>query len=271
VATNSLNAAENPALANQLVQKMSQETAPEKELALVTHPSETVVTLPGGFLTPLGEVTREAEVRELNGRDEEAISKSNTLGKVLHTILSRGVVRIGDQPASEDILDQMFAGDRDALLLGIYKATFGSTADLTAFCSGCKDYKTLQIDIDDDIKVKKLSDPIGDRRFTVTTKKHDYTVVLPSGKVQKELTMNADKTIAELTTLLLEGTVIEIDGSGVISRNQIQNIGVADRREIAKALDKRAFGPVLDEVKAACPECGGEVVAPVNIGTLFRF
>jgi hypothetical protein len=252
VATNSLNAAENPALANQLVQKMSQETAPEKELALVTHPSETVVTLPGGFLTPLGEVTREAEVRELNGRDEEAISKSNTLGKVLHTILSRGVVRIGDQPASEDILDQMFAGDRDALLLGIYKATFGSTADLTAFCSGCKDYKTLQIDIDDDIKVKKLTDPIGDRRFTVTT-------------------MNADKTIAELTTLLLEGTVIEIDGSGVISRNQIQNIGVADRREIAKALDKRAFGPVLDEVKAACPECGGEVVAPVNIGTLFRF
>jgi hypothetical protein len=145
VATNSLNAAENPALANQLVQKMSQETAPEKELAWVTPPSETAVTLPGGFLTPLGEVTREAEVRELNGRDEEAISKSNTLGKVLHTILSRGVVSVGDQPASEDILDQMFAGDRDALLLGIYKATFGPTADLTAFCSGCKYYKTLQI------------------------------------------------------------------------------------------------------------------------------
>jgi hypothetical protein len=271
VTTRTLNAAENPALANQLVQKMSQETAPEKERALITSPSETVVTLPGGFFNSLGEVTREAEVRELNGRDEEAIAKSNTLGKVLSTILSRGTVRVGDQPASEEILDQMFAGDRDALLLGIYKATFGPTANLTAFCSGCKDYKTLQIDVDDDIKVKKLTDPIGDRRFTVTTKKHDYTVVLPSGKVQKELTMNADKTIAELTTLLLEGTVIEIDGSSVLSRTQIQNIGVADRREIAQALDKRAFGPVLNEVKAACPECSGEVVAPVNIGTLFRF
>ena len=271
MATRTLNAAENPALANQLVQKMSQETAPEKELALVTPPSETVVTLPGGFFNSLGEVTREAEVRELNGRDEEAISRASSVGKVLNTILSRGVVRVGDLPASEEVLDQMFAGDRDALLLGIYRATFGDSATVPAFCNGCKEYKSLQVDINEDIKTKKLDDPIADRRFAVTTKKHEYTIVLPSGKVQKELMLNADKTLAELTTLLLEGTVIEIDGSGVLSRNQIQNIGVSDRRAIADELDKRSFGPILDEVKATCPECGGEVVAPVNIGTLFRF
>jgi hypothetical protein len=271
VATRTLNAAENPALANQLVQQMAKETEPEKELALITPPSETIVTLPGGFVTPTGEVTWEAEVRELNGRDEEAIAKANTVGKVLNTILSRGVVRIGDIPASEDILDQMFAGDRDALLLGIYRVTFGDSANVPAFCSGCKEYKSIQVDIEEDIKTRKLDDPIADRRFTVSTKKHDYTVVLPSGKVQKELTLNADKTLAELTTMLLEGTVIEIDGSGVMSRGQIQSIGVADRRAISVELDKRSFGPILDEVKATCPECGGEVVAPINIGTLFRF
>ena len=271
MATQNLNAAQNPALANQLVQKMTQETAPEKELALITPPSDNTVILPGGYLTPTGEVAVEAEVRELNGRDEEAISKASSVGKVLTTILSRGVVRIGDTPATEDVLDQMFAGDRDALLLGIYKATFGDSATVPAFCNGCKEYKAIQVDIDEDIKTKKLDDPIGDRRFTVTTKKHEYTVVLPSGKVQKELLLNSDKTIAELTTLLLEGTVIEIDGSGVLSRSQIQNIGVSDRRAIADELDKRSFGPILDEVKATCPECGGEVVAPVNIGTLFRF
>lgn len=271
MATKTLNAAENPALANQLVQQMTQDTEPQKELALITSPSETMVTLPGGFLSPTGEVTWEAEVRELNGRDEEAISRANSVGKVLNTILTRGVVRIGDVPASEEVLEQMFAGDRDALLLGIYRVTFGDTAEVPAFCSGCKEYKLLQVDINEDIKTKKLNDPIEDRRFTVSTKKHDYTVVLPSGKVQKELLLNSDKTLAELTTILLEGTVIEIDGSGVISRAQIQNIGVSDRRAIADELDKRSFGPVLDEVKATCPECGGEVVAPINIGTLFRF
>lgn len=269
--TKTLKAADNPALANQLISQMAAETEPEKELALIVSPSETVVNLPGGYVTLAGEVVTEAEVRELNGRDEEAISRATNVGKILQTILTRGVVRIGDEPASEDILDQMFAGDRDSLLLGIYKATFGNTADVPSFCSGCKDYKTIQVDIDDDIKTVKLSDPIADRRFVVSTKKHEYVLVLPSGKVQKELTINADKTISELTTLLLEGTVIEIDGQRVLTRGQIQDIGVSDRRAIATELDKRSFGPILDQVKATCPECGGEVVAPINIGTLFRF
>jgi hypothetical protein len=271
VSTKSLNAADNPALANQLVAQMAKETQPEKAQAIILSPSDTVVNLPGGYVTLAGEVVTEAEVRELNGRDEEAISKANSLGKVLNTILTRGVVRIGEEPASEEVLDQLFAGDRDALLLGIYRATFGKTSDVPSFCGGCKEYKTIQVDVDEDIKVRKLSDPIADRKFIVATKKHEYTVVLPSGKVQKELTLNADKTISELTTILLEGTVLEIDGSRVLSKGQIQDIGIVDRRAIAEALDSRSFGPILDEVKAACPECGGEVVAPINLGTLFRF
>ena len=269
--TKTLKAADNPTLANQLISQMASETEPEKELALIVSPSETVVNLPGGYVTLAGEVVTEAEVRELNGRDEEAISRANNIGKVLNTILTRGVVRIGDEPASEDVLDQMFAGDRDALLLGVYRATFGPTADVPTFCSGCKEYKSIRVDINEDIKVRKLLDPIADRRFTVTTKKHEYTVVLPSGKVQKELTMNSDKTLSELTTLLLEGTIMAIDGQRVISKRQVEEIGVSDRRAIAAELDKRSFGPILNEVKATCPECGGEVVAPINIGTLFRF
>lgn len=271
MASKTINAAENPALANKLVQQMTQETAPEKELALVVPPSETSVTLPGGVVSPTGEVLKTAEVRELNGKDEEAISKANTVGKVLNTILTRGVVSVGDIPASEDLLDQMFAGDRDALMLGIYKATFGKTADISTFCQGCKDYKTIQVDVDEDIKVTKLSDPVNDRRFTVKGKKHEYTLVLPSGKVQKELLLSSDKTLAELTTILLEGTVHEIDGSRVFNKTQIQEIGLADRRLIADELGKRAFGPVLDTISATCPDCGGEVVAPINFGTLFRF
>jgi len=271
VSTKTVNALDNPALANQLAAKMAAETQPEKELALIVPPSETVVNLPGGYVTLAGEVVTEAEVRELNGRDEEAISKSTNVGKILNTILTRGVIRVGEEPATEELLDQMYIGDREALLLGIYRATFGRTANIATFCSGCKEYKSIQVDVDEDIKTKKLNDPIADRKFTVTTAKHEYTLVLPSGKVQKELTLNADKTIAELTTLLLEGTVVEIDGRRVLGKGQIQDIGIVDRRAIAEELDKRSFGPILNEVKATCPECGGEVVAPLNIGTLFRF
>jgi hypothetical protein len=77
--TNTMSAAANPAMANKAVQDMMAEKPKEVEIR-ITPPSDTVVTLPGGYITSAGEVTTEAEVRELNGRDEEEIS---TLGRLL--------------------------------------------------------------------------------------------------------------------------------------------------------------------------------------------
>lgn len=265
-----LNAADNPAMVNKLVNEAIKETN-VKEQAVVIVPSDTVLTLPGGYLSLTGEVITEAEVRELTGKDEEAIFKATTAGKMLTTILSRGTVRVGDVEATEDVLDQVLAGDRDALLLGIYRATFGADAEIAAYCSGCEDYKTLSINVVEDIVVKPLADPIADRRFTVKGKKHEYVCVLPNGKTQKELVSNNDKTIAELTTILLAGTVREINGRSVLNRTQIQDIGLADRRVISDEISKRTFGPVVDKVEAECPDCGGKVVTPISIGTLFRF
>jgi hypothetical protein len=270
VSEKSINAAQNPALANKLIQEASKTTEKPVEVAVVVSPSETVVTLPGGFLSNSGEVITVVEVRELTGRDEEAIAKSNNIGRVLTTILSRGTVSIGEEPATEEMLDRMFAGDRDAVLLGIYRATFGDDVDLDTYCSGCTDYKTIQINVQDDVEVKRLEDVVSQRLFTVNGKKNTYLCTLPTGKVQKELLINSDKTVAELTTTLLEGTVREINGRTVLSRSQVQEIGIVDRRLIGDALMIRTFGPVLDEVKATCPDCGGEVVAPINLGALFR-
>lgn len=271
MSTQTINAAQNPALANSLLEQAQKETAPPVEEALVVPPSDTVVTLPGGYVNSNGEVITSVEVKELNGRDEEAIAKATNIGRVISTILSRGTVKIGDEPVTEEILDQLYAGDRDAILLGIYKATFGPTANLAAFCRGCEDYKSLQISVDEDIETVKLHDPIEGRRFTVKGKKDEYTLVLPTGKTQKELLINSDKTMAELTTILLEGTIREINNRPVFSTAQVQEIGVADRRKISDALSSKAFGPVFNEVTAACPDCGGEVAAPINVGTLFQF
>jgi hypothetical protein len=270
IETQTLNAATNPALVNKLVAEATKETK-QQEKAAIAPPSETVVTLPGGYVTLDGEVITEVEVRELNGRDEEAIARASSSGKVLTTILNRGTVRIGEMDATEEVLDQMYAGDRDAVLLGIYRATFGNEAILDAYCSGCDAYKDLTVDILEDIPMKKLDDPIGSSRFSVKGKKHEYTCAIPTGKTQKELLANGDKTIAELTTILLAGTVREINGRSVLSRNQIQEIGLADRRLIATAVDERSFGPVVNRVEAPCPDCGGKVVAPISLGTLFRF
>lgn len=266
-----LNAAANPDLANKLAQEAIAETTPAPEAPKIKAPLDVVVDLPGGYISPDGEVYRTAEVRELNGRDEEAIVRASSIPKAMTIALSRGTVKIGEAKATEDVLDKILAADRDAIMLGIYRATFGDTAEVGAFCNGCKDTKIVEVDIAKDIEVKKLTDPLEERKFTVQGRKSEYTVILPEGKAQRELAMSTDKTSSELDTVLLEYCVTEIDGRTVLGKAQIQNIGIADRRILLEEIIKRNPGPQFDDLSTTCPDCGGKVVVPINLGTLFRF
>ncbi len=267
--SNTIRAAENPQLVNDLIDK-AMTTAPVDE-PKITPPSKNVVNLPGGLVLPTGEVLRTAEVRELTGRDEEAISKAPNVGKAIMTLVDRGVVKIGAHPVDDKMLNNLLAGDRDAILIGIFKATFGNTAEIPSYCAGCADIKTATIDVDEDIETKTLADPINDQVFTVQGKSGEIVVRLPNGAVQRELIENAEKTEAELSTILLERTVVSINGSPVLGKNQVQNLSIVDRRKVIDEIDARVPGPKLNSLTIDCPDCGGKVVVPINFGTLFRF
>ena len=267
--TKTISAAANPALANDMIKEVLAEK-PQPVEAKLYVPLDTTVTLPGGFITPAGELVTTAEVRELTGKDEEAISRSTTFGKSILTVLQRGTVKIGDIPADEKVLDQLLSGDRDMLILGIFKATFGHTAEVPGWCSTCEDEKTVEVDLNNDIKVKVLTDPINDRVFTVKGKTQELTVQLPTGITQKELLMNSDKTSAELNTMLLENTVVKIGDSPVLSKLQVQNLGLVDRRKVIEEINKRVPGPKFDDITVVCPDCDSEVTVPINLGALFR-
>lgn len=267
--TKTISAAVNPALANKLLEQATVEKPEEKEVKVIA-PSDTHVTLPGGYLTPAGELITTAEVRELTGKDEEAISRASSTGKALITILNRGTVKIGDLPADESLLDQLLSGDRDALLLAILKVTFGTISTLPSYCATCDEVKEVDVDLDADIKVKVMLDH-NERVFTVEGKNQEYTVQLPTGRAQKELINNADKTISELNTILLENTIIKIGNSPVVSKQQVQNLGVLDRKKVIEEINKRFVGPQFDDLTVTCPECEGEVRVPINLGAMFRF
>jgi hypothetical protein len=266
-----INAALNPTLANQLVeQAINEEPEAHEPTSTLVPPSDGLVTLPGGFITFAGEVIKTAEVRELNGKDEEAIARIGGGGRSYNTILSRAVVKVGDLPADEKILDNMFAGDRDALLVGIYRATFGNEAVLAGFCGGCKDYKDVSINVNEDISYKTLNDPIEEREFEVQGKKNLYVVTLPTGVTQRELRENDEANYAENITTLLEGTVVRINGRNVFSKSQVQELGIVDRNKIAEELVKRTPGPKFEDVVVKCPDCESEVRVSISIGALFR-
>jgi hypothetical protein len=266
--TNTISAAANPALANQMLNKALTE-APKERMPEIVSPSDTTVELPGGYVNAAGEIIRTAEVRELTGKDEEIISKTNNLGKAVLTILQLGTVKIGNEAATEKLLDELLIGDRDAILLGILKATFGNTVKIPVFADG--EEKLVEVDINTDIKTKILTDPVNDRVFIVKGKNVDYTVKLPNGVVQREMINNAEKTSAELSTLVLENTLVRIGENPVYSKAQVQALSVVDRRKIIEEINKRAPGPQFEDVVVTDPDTGSEVTVPINLGTLFQF
>lgn len=255
-----------------VVMQFAQELEKDSKSEIKTvAPSNSNVILPGGFIAKDGSLIKYAEVRELNGMDEEAVSKSGTPGKALAAMLQRGVISIGANPVDKSDLDQLLSGDRDALLIGIRRVTFGDTIEFEISCPQCTTELEISVDLNEDVPIKTLDDPINDRTFVYTSKKLGAIVVsLPNGSVQKKLIENSDKTNSELNTILLAGCVKSINGEPSIGATTALKLGMADRENIIKEIFDRTPGPRLGEVTTTCEACGEEISTPLSLADLFR-
>jgi hypothetical protein len=273
-----ISAAENPALATQLVQaalsmSMADEgdQVVEQKVAVTTAPSSPghVELLGGIYNSFTGEVIRTAEIRELTGVDEEALSRINDYGRTLLAILSRGTVKIGEEKATQEVLDKLLAGDREYLIFQIRLATFGPDLELSGPCPSCQVVQTFNINLSEDVKIDSLDDP-SERSITVDCKVGKVTVELPTGAVQRKLITSTDKTAAELDSLLLKDCVIFINDNPILDPSLIKNLSMADRRKILKELGEKNPGPDLSSIKKSCSACGSEVPTPLTLADLFR-
>jgi hypothetical protein len=232
---------------------------------------DSEVRLPGGYYNPLtGETTKVAEVRELNGFDEEALSRAKTPAHAMLMLLKRAVVRIGDNdnPTDQDI-DALLMGDRNQLLVGIRIATWGSEVryeDVT--CPHCAHLFTIAFDLNTDLPQRTLESS-ADQTFEVELRKGIATISLPTGIAQRRILTAEGKTTTELNSILLEECVQDINGVPVLDPKTIKSLGSADRQTILEAIAERNPGPLLDEVKEACPECSEDINYPLTVMSLF--
>ena len=267
-----INAGQNPALANKLaaeaINKAQQEVASSKPTVSVTSPPDTDVELLGGLFDPFEGVISNAEVRELTGVDEEIISKITDPGKALLTILERATVKLGGKDVDPELLDAMYAGDRELLLLSIRKATFGSEIKLgPGECPNCGVEQIFHVDLNKDVPMKKLE---GDREFTVACKVGEVVVTLPTGLTQKAIVASTNKTSAELDTLMLKNCIKSINGAPVINTDTVRNLSLKDRKDILQEITNRNPGPQLSDIKIACTSCDSEVSLSLTLADLFR-
>jgi hypothetical protein len=256
--------------ARQVVDQLAKVTE-EAPLKIVAAPlPDTHVVLPGGLQTLKGVVT-DAEVKELTGEDEEFISKTAmSPGKMLSAILQRGVVSVGGQKSDKDMLDMLLSGDRDMLLLAIRKVTFGDSVPLHVRCPSCGEDLEVILSLTDDVPVSVLGD--NPRSLIMDDLKVGTVVVtLPTGAVQRQIQEAADKTSAELKTIMLFGCVNSINGQPVISEGQVQKLGIQDRQKIVDAIGEANPGPRLQDVAVPCVFCEKEIALPLNLVEMFRF
>lgn len=226
-----------------------------------------IVKLPGGLLTSSG-VVNEVEIRELTGADEEAIAKAADSGKALQTIIKRGLVSIGSETLSESLVDTLLSGDRDTVLLGIYKLTFGTEVMYEQPCTNCGTYIVGAVDLEKDVEVRELDSPY-DRTFTVETKSGTVTVSLPNGVTQRKLIDANTSSVAENVTLILSGCIQSINGEPAMPTTALA-LGIADRQKIISEIYTRTPGPRLGEVTKVCEACGAEHSVPLSLAALFR-
>lgn len=254
-------------LVSQFAKKAMEE--PEAVIAPSQAPSDTTVELPGGYATASGKIVKVAEVRELTGADEEAISRAGSRAKALNVIIQRGLVRVGDEEVTKDTLDTLLSGDRDAILIGIRKVTFGNTLDMSIRCPSCLDEHESTVDLNTDVPVVSLPSA-EDRFWVVSTKSGPVGVTLPTGVVQKRLMDNADKTSSEINTLLLSGCVLTVNGIPSMGAHTALSLGMSDRTKIIEEIIRRNPGPRLGEVKIACKACGEDIDLPLSLLDLFQ-
>jgi len=237
----------------------------------IIPPLDTVFQLAAGYWQDDGQWVKEFEVRELTGRDEEALARITNVGRTLVAMIERGAVRLGQDDATPERMSQLVGGDWDTVLLAVRSVTFGPTVELRPTCSGCRATYEVTINLMSDLSVRTANPE--DLSWTVKGARHTYEVSLYSGGTQRKVfdMMAEDKTIAVINTEVLHDSITKIDGLPVFGRDEIRDISLKDRRLLLDSIQQRRVGPDLQGVKIKCPTCGHEQNNPLDAAALFQW
>lgn len=233
-----------------------------------------VVDLPAGYITN-GVLFNVAQVRELNGYDEEHMSRvdvQRNVGTYITDLLFLAVVEIGGEKPTKDVVRSLLIGDRDALVLGIRKASYGSHVKFTLTCSSCANLSDVDIDLDEDVPTSKLDDPMT-RRFDVELRNGRASVALLNGAAQEAFSDNLLKrTPAETSSIMLAKSVIDINGQPTYGdENAVRALSSADRATLIDFIFEKQPGPRLGAIPVNCATCGEEYPISLGFPDLFRF
>lgn len=245
---------------------------------LIEDPPSCIVMLQRGLLRGQ-EWQQEAEVRELNGADEEALSRVRDMVNFFDLVMAHGTVRIGDEdlsvrPISERqiILGELLLGERSQLLLAVIRVTYGDNKTLNVTCPNpdCKAEQEVDLILSEDFKIKPMEDPHKLTYSFATAKGDAIEYRLATGADQVAALSKKGATQSEQNSILLSRVITSVN-NGLLPDplGYARAMLMRDRTVLLeKLMDQQ---PKLDlTLKVPCVGCGGEQVLSLGWTDLFR-
>jgi len=237
----------------------------------IALPETVIVELHRGLLNPsTGQWQTTAEVRELTGKDEEFLAslesnKTITYAMYVNQLVSRATVRIGDTQiqGNKSLIEELITGDRDTLLLGIIKATYGPERTFTYPCDSCRTPNSITIELDTDFPMQTAKENLREPFEVLFKKGKKVKFRYPVGS--DNIAMGKGETTAQQSTILISRCVVWPEHKdSLFNEEWAKNLSMNDRNLVLKALLSPKVGPKLGEVNTQCVHCGADITVNID-------
>ena len=215
--------------------------------------------------------------REMNGKDEEAISKADVRSngaKMINVLVERCVTQIGTLTKKECgaqwgmIVRELLGGDLDYMAFKIRELSKGKEVEFQHKCPNCGCKLTTIVDTDE-FQIKPfMGQPVID--FTLIRgykdKKGDVhtdgVLRLPNGLDREIVTPLFKKNVSTAMTMMLTRLISFNDGA-FVTQGLVNEMSLRDREVLEKIIKENTFG-IDTTLEIECSSCGQDISGEVG-------
>lgn len=240
------------------------------------------VELLAGYVDKDGVLHKTFSYREMNGKDEEALSRGDIRSngaRLINTLVERCVNQIGTLTKKEcgsewgKIVRGLTGGDLDYIAFKIRELSKGNEIEFTHKCPSCGTKLTTVVNTEE-FGTKPFMGQY-DIPFTLIRGYKDVkgnihkegTIRIPTGLDREIITPLFKKNMSTAMTMLLTRCITFNDGA-VVTQDKVNEMSLRDREVLEKILKENAFG-VDTSLEITCTSCGEDISGEVGQTNFF--
>lgn len=215
--------------------------------------------------------------REMNGKDEEAISKADVRAngaKMVNVLVERCVTQIGTLTKKEcgtewgKIIREMLGGDLDYMAFKIRELSKGKEVEFVHKCPSCNTKLTTIVSTDEFQIKQYMGSPVIEFSLVRGYKDgrgevhKDGTIRLPNGFDREVVTPLFKKNVSTAMTMMLTRLTSFNDGA-LVTQSLVNEMTLRDREVLEKIIKDNTFG-IDNNVEIICSSCGTDISGEVG-------